>query len=259
MNQESRKTGKGNGLGASFRLAAVLRDPLKSKQFLRSYFPDRFFSLKPVKRLLLATRNAHKTREVQQIFGPEFEVRDLSAYPEISETVESGESFEENAKLKAIAVSKKLPGLIIADDSGLEIEALGGAPGIYSARYAGSNATDKQNIDKLLEQLARIGVEDSQRRARFRCALALAREGQILAIFEGAVEGTIVDPARGSSGFGYDPIFVPDGFEETFAELSAELKNTISHRARAIRALRAELQADAGDQGFGGGGGAAGG
>ena len=215
--------------------------------------------MKPVKRLLFASRNAHKTREVQQILGSEFEVRDLSAYPEISETVESGESFEENAKLKAIAVSKKLPGLVIADDSGLEVEALGGAPGIYSARYAGARATGKQNIDKLLEELARIGGKHRQRCARFRCALALARAGQILDIFEGTVEGTIVDPARGSHGFGYDPIFVPNGFEETFAELPAELKNTISHRARAIRALRAGLQASAADYGFGGGGGAAGG
>jgi XTP/dITP diphosphohydrolase len=197
--------------------------------------------------LIVATRNAHKTREIQQIIGPEFEVRDLSAYPEISETVESGVSFEENAKLKAVAVSKKLPGLVVADDSGLEVEALGGGPGIYSARYAGAKATDRQNIGKLLEQLARIGVEANQRRARFRCALALARAGQILDIFEGAVEGTIVDRARGSRGFGYDPIFIPDGFEETFAGLPAELKNTISHRARAIRALRAGLQASAAD------------
>jgi XTP/dITP diphosphohydrolase len=206
-------------------------------------------------KLIVATRNEHKTLEIQQILGPEFEVRDLSAYPEISKTVESGESFEENATLKAIAVSKKLPGLVIADDSGLEVEVLGGAPGIYSARYADAKATDKQNMDKLLEKLARIGIKHSQRRARFRCALALAREGQILSIFEGAVEGTIVDPARGSHGFGYDPIFVPNGFEETFGELPAELKNSISHRAQAIRALRAGLQSGAVDQGFGGGGG----
>ncbi len=209
--------------------------------------------------LIVATRNAHKTREIQQLLGPEFEVRDLSEYPEISETVENGESFEENAKLKAVAVSKKLPGLVIADDSGLEVDALGGAPGIYSARYADAKATDKQNMDKLLEELARIGVEANQRRARFRCALALAREGKIVSIFERAVEGTIVDRARGSHGFGYDPIFVPNGFEETFGELPAGLKNTISHRARAIRALRAGLQAGALGQGFGGGGGAPGG
>ena len=114
-----------------------------------------------MKRLLLATRNTHKAREIQEILGAEFELRDLMAYPEISETVESGKSFEENAKLKAIAVSKELPALVIADDSGLEVEALGGAPGIYSARYAGKNATDEQNVKKLLSELTRAGAENS--------------------------------------------------------------------------------------------------
>ena len=199
--------------------------------------------MKPVKRLLFASRNAHKTREIQQILGPEFEVRDLSAYPKISETVESGESFEENAKLKAIAVSKKMPGLVIADDSGLEVEVLGGAPGIYSARYAGAKATDKENIDRLLNELARIGAKRDQRRARFRCVLALGRNGQMLGTFQGIVEGSIVDQPRGLHGFGYDPIFVPNGFEQTFAELLAEVKNRISHRAKAIRALAAKLAA----------------
>jgi XTP/dITP diphosphohydrolase len=231
-------------LGASFRLAAVLRDPPKSKkQFLRSYFPDPFSFLKPVKRLLLATLNAHKTREIQQILGPEFELRDLTAYPEISEIVESGKSFEENAKLKAIAISKELSALVIADDSGLEVAALDGAPGIYSARYAGEKATDKENIDRLLEELARIGAQRDQRRARFRCVLALARNGQVLGTFEGIADGAIVDQPRGSHGFGYDPIFVPNGFEETFGELPAELKNRISHRAQAIHALAAKLTA----------------
>ena len=199
--------------------------------------------MKPVKRLLFASRNAHKTREIQQILGPEFEVRDLSAYPKISETVESGESFEENAKLKAIAVSKKMPGLVIADDSGLEVEVLDGAPGIYSARYAGAKATDKENIDRLLEELARIGAKRDQRRARFRCVLALARNGQTIGTFQGTTDGTIVDQPRGLHGFGYDPIFVPKGFGHTFAELPAELKNRISHRAQAIRAFAAKLTA----------------
>jgi len=194
-------------------------------------------------KLIVATRNAHKTREIQQILGPEFEVRDLSAYPKISEIVESGESFEENAKLKAIAVSKKMPGLVIADDSGLEVEVLDGAPGIYSARYAGAKATDKENIDRLLEELARIGAKRDQRRARFRCVLALGRNGQMLGTFQGIVEGSIVDQPRGLHGFGYDPIFVPSGFEQTFAELLAEVKNRISHRAKAIRALAAKLAA----------------
>jgi len=196
-----------------------------------------------MKRLLLATRNAHKAREIQELLGPEWKLPDLTAYPEISEIVESGKSFEENAKLKAIAVSKELPGLIIADDSGLEVEALGAAPGIYSARYAGKNATDKQNVEKLLSELARAGAKTHQRKARFRCVIALARCGKLLATFNGAVEGTIVDRPCGSHGFGYDPIFVPNGFEQTFAALPAEVKNRISHRAKAIRALAAKLAA----------------
>jgi XTP/dITP diphosphohydrolase len=212
-----------------------------------------------MQQLIVATRNAHKTREIQQILGPEFELRDLTAYPEISEILENGKSFEENAKLKAIAVSKELPGLIIADDSGLEVEALGGAPGIYSARYAGGNATDDgQNVQKLLEDLVRIGAQRDQRRSRFRCVLALARNGRMLGMFAGIVEGTIVDQPRGSHGFGYDPVFVPKRFKRTFAELPAELKNRISHRARAIHALRAGLAAvQCGDYGLGGGGGGA--
>ena len=196
-----------------------------------------------MQQLIVATRNRNKTREIQQILGPKFKVRDLSAYPEISETVESGKSFEENAKLKAIAVSKELSGLTIGDDSGLEVAALGGAPGIYSARYACDKATDKENIDRLLEELGRIGAQRDQRRARFRCVLALARNGQMLGTFEGIADGTIVDQLRGSHGFGYDPIFVPKGFGHTFAELPTKLKNRISHRAQAIHALAAKLAA----------------
>ena len=126
-----------------------------------------------VQHLIVATRNPHKTREIQRILGADFGVRDLSAHPENPETAESGKTFEENAVLKAIAASRQLPGLVVADDSGLEVDALGGAPGIYSARYAGQNATDKQNIDKLLSELARI--ERTKRSARFRCVIALAR------------------------------------------------------------------------------------
>ncbi len=196
-----------------------------------------------MQQLIVATRNRNKTREIQQILGLEFELRDLTAYPQISQAVESGKSFEENATLKAIAVSKELPGLIVADDSGLEVAALGGAPGIYSARYAGAKATDKENIDRLLEELTRIGAKRDQRRARFRCVLALARNGQMLGAFQGIVEGSIVDQPRGLHGFGYDPIFVPNGFEQTFAELLAEVKNRISHRAKAIHALAAKLAA----------------
>ncbi|MGH7982425.1 MAG: RdgB/HAM1 family non-canonical purine NTP pyrophosphatase [Candidatus Udaeobacter sp.] len=189
----------------------------------------------------MATRNAHKTREIQRILGPGFTVSDLSAHPKIPDIRETGKSFEENAILKGVGASGHLPGLIVADDSGLEVDALGGAPGIFSARYAGEKATDKQKIDKLLSELARTGADETKRSARFRCVIALARQGELLGTFEGIVEGTIVERARGLHGFGYDPIFVPRGFEETFAELPAEVKDTISHRAKAIRGLTAKL------------------
>ena len=187
--------------------------------------------------LVVATRNAHKTREIQHILGPEFRLHDLGAHPEVAEIRESGTSFEENAKIKALAASRQVPALVIADDSGMEVEALGGAPGIYSARYSGANATDKDKIDKLLRELARVGATNTARRARFCCVVALARNGDLLETFEGIVGGRIADEARGDSGFGYDPIFVPEGFEQTFGELPTEVKNAISHRAKAIRAL----------------------
>jgi len=192
--------------------------------------------------LVVATHNAHKTREIQHILGPDFTVRDLGAHPELSEIHESGTSFEENATLKALVASGQLPALVIADDSGLEVDALGGAPGIYSARYAGLNATEEEKIGKLLRELARIGATDTARGARFRCVVALAREGNLLGTYEGIVEGRIADEPRGDSGFGYDPIFVPEGFEQTFGELPSEVKNAISHRAKAIRALADRLR-----------------
>ncbi|PYJ29540.1 MAG: non-canonical purine NTP pyrophosphatase, RdgB/HAM1 family [Verrucomicrobia bacterium] len=193
--------------------------------------------------LIVATRNAHKTREIQRILGPAFMVTDLSAHPEIPDIRENGKSFEENAILKAVGASRHLPGFIVADDSGLEVDALGGAPGIFSARYAGENATDKQNIERLLGELARTVADETKRSAQFRCAIALARKGELLGTFEGIVEGIVVERARGLYGFGYDPIFVPRGFQETFAELPAEVKDTISHRAKAIRGLNAKLAA----------------
>jgi XTP/dITP diphosphohydrolase len=191
--------------------------------------------------LIVATRNAHKTREIEKILGSVLAVKDLTAHPEISEITETGSSFEENAKLKAIAVSRQLRGLIIADDSGLEVEALGGAPGIHSARYAGANASDEEKIAKLLRQLAQVGAKSDRRCARFCCVVAVACEGQILGTLEGVVEGKIAERSRGSHGFGYDPIFIPDGFKETFAELPEEVKNNISHRAKAIRKLQTKL------------------
>ena len=192
--------------------------------------------------LVAATHNRHKTREIQHILGPEFMVRDLAADTDVPEILETGTSFQENAKLKALAASRHLPALVIADDSGLEVDALGGEPGIYSARYAGANATERDKVDKLLRELARVRARGDGRRARFRCVVALARNGDLLGIFQGTVEGRITDKARGDAGFGYDPIFVPDGFEQTFGELPAQLKNAISHRAKAIRALADRLR-----------------
>src|SRR5204862_7592122 len=161
---------------------------------------------------------------------------------EVSEIRESGTSFEENAKLKALGASKQLLAFVIADDSGLEVDALGGAPGIYSARYAGANATEKEQSGQLLRELARVGATGDGRRARFRCVVALARNGRLLGSFEGIVEGSIADEARGDSGFGYDPIFIPEGLKQTFGELPTQMKNTISHRAKAIRALADRLR-----------------
>ena len=191
--------------------------------------------------LVLATRNADKTREVQRILGSGFGVKDLSARSEIPVIAETGKTFEENAILKAVAVSKRLPGFVVADDSGLEVDALGGAPGIYSARYAGPAATDQENIDKLLDELRSRRTARHQCWARFRCVLALAREGKLLGTFEGIVDGRIVDPPRGEGGFGYDPVFLPNGFNETFGELPPAEKDGVSHRGRALDKLRAWL------------------
>ena len=192
--------------------------------------------------LLLATRNAHKTREFRELLGQAFGVIDLSSFPEIGVPEETGRTFKENATLKAIAASKKLPSLVIADDSGLEVDALGGEPGVFSARYAGENAGDVSNVDKLLRELRKQNIATEKRSARFRCVIALAQNGKLLGVFEGFVEGKIVDPPRGSGGFGYDPIFEPNGFDQTFAEMTAESKNKISHRGQAIAALREGLR-----------------
>jgi XTP/dITP diphosphohydrolase len=191
-----------------------------------------------VHRLFIATHNPHKTREFGEILGVGFEVRDLTNVNELQPIEETGTSFTENAILKAIKVSRQFPELIVADDSGLEVDALQGAPGIYSARYAGTNSTDAENIAKLMRELVQHAPPHS---ARFRCSLAVAKGGRILKTFDGIVEGIIVNPPRGEAGFGYDPVFQPKGFEQTFGELSAAEKHRISHRARAIQLLRTEL------------------
>ena len=188
--------------------------------------------------LVLATHNPHKTREFRELMGTSFEIKDLTSSPEIVMPEETGSTFEENAILKATTVSNRLGDLVIADDSGLEVDALHGAPGIYSARYAGAKASDIANVDKLLRELRNAG----DRSARFCCVIALARAGETLQTFEGLVDGEIVERPRGSNGFGYDPVFRPDGFGETFAEMAAPLKNKISHRGKAVARLRDKLR-----------------
>lgn len=193
-------------------------------------------------KLLLATRNPHKTREIQQLLGDSFIVRDLSHRNDVPEIVESGRTFSENAIIKAQAISRISDDLVLADDSGLEVDLLDGAPGVFSARYAGEHATDLQNIEKLLRDLhGRRGKAGHIWTARFRCVMALVRRDRSVSTVDGVVEGAIVEPPRGHGGFGYDPIFQPAGYNQTFAELDPETKNQISHRARAIAALRSHL------------------
>jgi len=193
-------------------------------------------------RLVIATRNAHKTREFAQLLGNNFEIVDLNSFPQIEAIEETGQSFEENAITKAVHVSRKIVDPVVADDSGLEVDVLEGAPGVFSARYAGERASDEENVAKLLADLKKVGVR-AQPSARFRCVLALARNGQVLHTFGGVVTGALAPGPRGKRGFGYDPIFVPTGFDRTFAELSPKVKNRISHRAGAVLALREVLLA----------------
>jgi len=189
----------------------------------------------PANPLLVSTRNAHKVGEIRAILGPDFLVSDLSAIPGMPEVEETGDSFEENAALKAVAASLHFDGWVIADDSGLEVDALGGDPGVRSARYAGEKSGDAANNELLLKNL--LPFRGKERSARFRCVIVLARNGRKLAAFAGFVEGTIINSPRGGGGFGYDPLFVPEGFCETFAQLGSAVKNTLSHRARALGLL----------------------
>ena len=182
--------------------------------------------------LLIATNNSHKTEEIAAILGANFQVRDLSSenFPKVAET---GTTFLENATLKAVEISKQTQGYVLADDSGLEVDALGGEPGVYSSRYAGTDGDDAANNAKLVTELA-ILPADTPRSARFRCVIVIAKDGGRLAHFSGAVEGSIVSDAQGANGFGYDPHFQPDGFDKSFAQLSSETKNSLSHRANAM-------------------------
>ena len=193
------------------------------------------------KRVVLATRNQGKVREFNKLFaGLGWECVSLAEFADPPEVVEDGDTFEANAIKKAVAVSSYLNMPAIGDDSGLEVDALGGRPGVYSARYAGEQATDEDNWRKLLEELA--GVPDERRTARFRCTLALAEPGKAPLIATGSCEGVIAHAPSGNNGFGYDPVFYLPERNRTMAELSAEEKNRISHRAEAMRNLLKQVQ-----------------
>ena len=188
------------------------------------------------RRILIATRNVHKVDEIREILDSNFIISDLAALSGFPEVEETGSTFQENAAIKALAASARFDGWVIADDSGLEVDALNGAPGVRSARFSGDSATDASNRTLLLEKL--LSVRGKNRSARFRCVIALARQGEILANFSGSVEGVIIPQEKGTGGFGYDSLFVPEGHCETFAQLGADIKNTLSHRARALAELK---------------------
>jgi XTP/dITP diphosphohydrolase len=181
-------------------------------------------------RLILATRNTHKTAEIRAMIGDVFEVLDVIAFPDLPEIEETGTTFLENARLKAEGISGRLEGWVLSDDSGLEVDALNGAPGVWSSSYGGEEGNHPKNNRRLLTEM--LGKVD--RGARFRCTMVLARDGKERAYFSGVVEGRLVESLRGADGFGYDPLFIPAGHDLTFAELGDEIKNTLSHRSRAI-------------------------
>ena len=193
------------------------------------------------RRLIVATRNAHKVEEIRAILT-DCEVLDLAALENPPEVEETGSTFLENATLKAVAISQITDALVLSDDSGLEVDALAGEPGVYSSRYAGEDGNDALNNEKLLRELG--GTDD--RTARFRCVMVIALKGETLAHFSGAVEGRILAERHGAGGFGYDPLFAPDGHEQSFAELGGEVKNGMSHRARALEGVARWLNENSG-------------
>lgn len=184
-------------------------------------------------KLVIATRNLHKLKEIHAIF--DFQGLDVCSafdFPEIPDVVEDGATLEANAVKKAVEICKATGLPAMADDSGLEVEALHGEPGVFSARWSGEGCTYHDNNLKLLRELA----GKPNRSAQFRTVIALALPGEEPQTVEGSVHGRIIEELRGNQGFGYDPLFVPDGYNQTFAELPAEVKNKISHRARALNA-----------------------
>ena len=196
-------------------------------------------------RIVLATRNAHKVIELREILSDlvqeiGLEVVGVTEFPDVEDVVEDGVTFAENATLKAVAVARATGLPAMADDSGLAVDVLGGAPGIFSARWSGAHGSDIANVELLLSQLG--DVKDEHRAAGFVCAAALAMPDGRVVVREGHVRGMLTRAARGTNGFGYDPILLVDGDTRTLAEYDNEQKNAISHRGKAFRALAADLR-----------------
>lgn len=192
--------------------------------------------------LLLGTRNPGKIHEIKLILDDlDLKLCSLKDFEQVAVAEENADNYAGNAIAKARFYARETGIMSLADDSGLEVEALEGAPGVHSARYAGEHATDADRRELLLSEIAKTG--SANRRARFVCAIAVAAAaGEVLNVSEGICEGTIAQAPRGDSGFGYDPLFVPDEYDQTFAELPNEVKNRISHRARALIKLREFLK-----------------
>jgi XTP/dITP diphosphohydrolase len=183
-------------------------------------------------KLLIATKNRNKYTEIAHIFTlPNLTISCAADLPKAPEVAEDGITFKQNAVKKAVTFSVLTGMWTLADDSGLEVPALQNQPGVFSARYAGENATYRDNNNKLLENLKQI----NSRKAQFRCVIALASPSGKAQTAEGVCRGTIITQPKGNNGFGYDPLFVPDGYSQTFAELDSQVKNSISHRAKALK------------------------
>lgn len=189
-----------------------------------------------INELLFATQNAHKAAEIEKLLSGKLRILSLKDKGYTEELPETGFTLEANALQKARFVSENIMPNCFADDTGLEVEVLDGAPGVYSARYAGEDRSDTNNISLLLQNMD----GKTNRKARFRTVIALIFEGKEY-LFEGMVAGTIIEERRGNNGFGYDPVFVPDGKQITFAEMELSEKNTISHRARAFQQMKEAL------------------
>lgn len=192
------------------------------------------------KTIIIATNNKGKAKEFEALFNDYgYAIKTLQDYPEIGDVPETGETFAENALQKATAISELMDTIVLADDSGLEVDALGGKPGIYSARFAGEHGNDKKNNEKLLEELENVPKE--KRTANFHCTLVLVGPGKEPLFVDGNVDGYILHEPRGNYGFGYDPLFYLPEYDKAMAELPQEEKNKISHRARAIKKLKNHL------------------